>query len=90
MLPEPVQSYLPLVLIVAGGAVLLWNQKGRITALLARLRPAAKAEPVLTPAERFDRFCALRQWCEATGQAEAVKALDSVILPAIVQGGPKA
>jgi len=29
----------------------------------------------------------MRAWCEATGQTEAVSALDSIVLPAIVRTG---
>jgi hypothetical protein len=85
----------PTLAIVGGVLLLLWSQKDRFTALLGKLRPAPKAEINLTPHELFDRLYALRAWCEAVGQTEAVGALDSSVLPAIVRGnavvkgGPK-
>jgi len=86
---EQVSSYLPIAAIASGLLLLLASQKDRIVAFVAKFRPATKvkAEPTLSPAERFERFYALRTWCETAGQTNAVKALDSVVLPAIVQGG---
>lgn len=89
---------LPTVAIAGGVLLLLWSQSGRFFALLAKLRPAPKTEAELTPHELFERLYALRTWCESAGQAEAVKALDTSVLPAIVrstvaaavaEGGPK-
>ena len=76
----------PLVLVAGGALLLLLGQKDRIVGLLARLRPARRTTGDLTPSERFDRLYALRTWCEQAGQLDAVKALDSAVLPAIVQG----
>jgi hypothetical protein len=80
---------LPTIAIVCGLIVLLASQKGRLATLLMKFRPQAKTEPGLTPHERFERLFALRAWCETAGKTEAVKAIDSAILPAIVQGDPK-
>jgi hypothetical protein len=37
----------------------------------------------------FERLYDLRSWCQTAGKLEAVKAIDSAILPVIVQGDPK-
>jgi hypothetical protein len=79
----------PIVLSVAGALVIAWGQKDQIVGLLSKLHPTQSASAELSPADRFDRLYALRAWCESVGNVEAVKALDSVVLPAIVQGGPK-
>jgi len=72
---------------IAGGVLLLlWSQSGRFVGLLAKLRPASKTDGDLTPHELFERLYAVRAWCQAAGQTEAVKALDSSVLPAIVGG----
>jgi hypothetical protein len=77
---------LPTVAIAGGVLLLLWSQGGRFVGLLAKLRSAPKTEADLTPHELFERLYALRTWCETVGQAEAVKALDTSVLPAIVRG----
>ena len=76
---------LPTVAIAGGVLLLLWSQSGRFVGLLAKLRPAPKTEADLTPHELFERLYALRTWCESAGQADAVKALDGSVLPAIVR-----
>jgi hypothetical protein len=84
---------IPLAAIAAGGLLLLWGQRDGIASLWRKTQsqPASQpesppqAEPEMPPAERFERFFALRMWCEQAGQAEAVKALDGVVLPAIVK-----
>jgi len=89
---------MPTVAIAGGVLLLLWSQSGRVVGLLAKLRPVTKTEADLTPHELFERLYALRTWCETAGQADAVKALDASVLPAIVrsagaaavaEGGPK-
>ena len=84
---EQVLTYIPAVAVVAGLALVLWSERGRLQSLLPSEPSAKKTESQLTPAERFDRFCALRNWCEQAGATEAVKAMDTLVLPAIVQGG---
>ncbi len=90
---EQLQSYLPWAAVIAGVLLLAWGQKDRLAGWLARLRPTPKpdsaAKPVMEPAERFATLYALRTWCQEAGHQEAVKALDTQVLPAILQGGPK-
>lgn len=88
-MPELMKSSLPLIAVACGVLLLLASQKDRLMAILAKLRPATKPEPGLTPHELFERLYDLRSWCQTAGKAEAVKAIDSAILPAIVQGDPK-
>ena len=83
---DQLQPYLPMAAIVGGVMIILWGERDRLTTLLGKLRPAAKAEPVLGPHELFERLYDLRTWCEAAGRTEAVKALDESVLPAIVRG----
>lgn len=78
---------IPMLAIAGGVLLLLWSQKDRFTALLGKLRKAPKTESDLTPHELFERLYAVRAWCQATGKIEAVTALDSNVLPAIVRGG---
>lgn len=74
--------------LAAGVLVLLFSERERLAGWLGKLRPAATQRITgLAPGERFDRFYALRVWCEDTGHAEAVKALDGRVLPAIVHSG---
>jgi hypothetical protein len=87
-MPEWLKSSLPLVAIACGAILLLAAQKDRLAAMFKKLRPQAKATPGLTPHERFQRLYDLRSWCETAGKTEAVQAIDSAILPAIVQGEP--
>ena len=85
-MPELLKSSLPLVAIACGAMLLLASQKDRFVAIFKKLRPAAKSEPGLTPHELFERLYDLRSWCESAGKTEAVQAIDSALLPAIVQG----
>jgi len=78
--------YAPAAAIAAGVLMLLWGGRDRLKSLLAGLRRAPKVEAEMSPADRFATFYALRSWCDASGQAVAVKALDSQVLPAIVAG----
>jgi len=78
---------IPMLAIAGGVLLLLWSQMDRFTSLLGKLRPTPKTDADLTPHELFERFYAMRAWCEATGQTEAVSALDSIVLPAIVRTG---
>lgn len=87
-MPEFINSSLPFVAVACGVLLLLVSQKDRLVMLLKKLRPAAKAEPSLTPHELFERLYDLRSWCQTAGKTEAVKAIDSTLLPAIVQGDP--
>jgi hypothetical protein len=89
MLPEWIQSWLPTIGIACGTLLLAIGQRDRLTALVAKLRPAAKPQPSLTAHELFARLYDLRSWCESAGKTEAVKAIDAALLPAIVQGEPK-
>jgi hypothetical protein len=84
---EQLLPYVPVLAIVAGVVLVLWNERARIVSAIRAHRPTVNTESGLTPAERFDRFYALRNWCEQASAAEAVKALDGVVLPAIVKGG---
>jgi hypothetical protein len=84
---EQVVGYIPVAAVVGGLLLVLWSERERIQALLARERVTVPTETGLTPSDRFAKFYALRNWCEQAGAAEAVKALDGVVLPAIVQGG---
>ena len=84
---DQVLTYIPVAAVVVGLLLVLWSERERIQALLARERVPAPTETGLTPADRFAKFYALRNWCEQAGAAEAVKSLDGVVLPAIVQGG---
>jgi hypothetical protein len=84
---EQWSAYLPVAAVVFGMALVAWSERERIQSLLARDRAPVPTETGLTPADRFAKFYALRNWCEQSGAAEAVKAMDSVVLPAIVQGG---
>ncbi len=84
---EQVLGYIPVAAVVGGLLLVLWSERERIQALLARDRVPAPTEKGLTPADRFAKYYALRKWCEQAGAAEAVKAMDGVVLPAIVQGG---
>jgi hypothetical protein len=91
---EQFQTYLPWAAVIAGVLLLAWSQKDRLAGWLARLRRAAKPDPAtvpaMGPAERFTTLYALRTWCHEAGHQEAVKALDTHVLPAIIQeGGPK-
>jgi hypothetical protein len=86
---ELLPSALPAIAIACGLIVLLLSQKDRLATLLVKFCPQAKTVPGLTPHELFERLYDLRSWCETSGKAEAVKAIDSAILPAIVQGDPK-
>ena len=86
---EQLLPYGPVLAIVAGVVLVLWNERGRIRSWVGNAQAPARTDTGLTPAARFDRFYALRNWCERSGAAEAVKALDGVVLPAIVQGGGK-
>ena len=86
-MPETLTHYLPWAAIVVGLVVLAWGQKDRLAGLFARPSPAPGPAGTLSPSERFEKFIALRAWCEEAGQAEAVKSLDSVVLPALVQRG---
>ena len=83
---DQLMRYAPAAVIVSGVLMLLWGQRGRLKSALAGLGPAPKAEPEMSPTDRFNTFYALRSWCKASGQAGAVKALDSQVLPAIVAG----
>jgi polyferredoxin len=80
-------AYFPVAAVVVGLALVAWSERERIQSLLTRDRAPLPTETGLTPADRFAKFYALRNWCEQAGAAEAVKAMDSVVLPAIVQGG---
>ena len=80
-------SYVPAVVIVLGVLLVAWSERARIQAAVRGNDAPAQPQSGLTPAERFDKFYALRNWCEQANAAEAVKALDGVVLPAIVQGG---
>jgi len=82
---EPFAPYLPWLAVAAGVLVLLWGQRARIGGWLAALRPGVTER--LAPSERFERFYALRSWCQESGHAEAVRALDERVLPAIVREG---
>lgn len=84
---DQVLTYIPVAAVVGGLLLVLWSERERIQSLLARDHAPVPTETSLTPADRFDKFYALRNWCEQAGAAEAVKALDGVVLPAIVQGG---
>jgi hypothetical protein len=94
---EQLQTYLPWVAVIAGLLVLLWGQRDRLAGWLARLWPKPKIDSAtapatnttMGPAERFITLYALRTWCQEAGHQEAVKALDSQVLPVIIQGGPK-
>jgi hypothetical protein len=68
--------------------LLLASQKDRLVAMFKRLCPKAKATPGLTPHERFQRLFDRWSWCKTAGKTETVKAIDSAILSAIVQGEP--
>ena len=83
---DQLMPYAPAAAIVAGVLMLLWSGRDRLKSLVAGLRPAPKAEPEMSPTERFATFYALRTWCDESGQAGAVKALDGHVLPAIVAG----
>lgn len=76
------------IAIVGGVLLLLWGQVGRAgqwwTTLLSLLRPAT---PDLSPHEVFNTLYTLRAWCERAGQQDAVTALETVVLPAIIRGG---
>jgi hypothetical protein len=85
-MPEYLQSSLPYAAIACGILLLLVGQRGRLATMLRKIQPTAKSEPSLTPHERFERLYDLRSWCQAAGKLDAVKAIDSVLLPAIVQG----
>lgn len=87
---ELVQPYLPIVAVAGGVLVLVWGQRDRVVALFRRLRPAAPARSGLGPNDLFQRLHDLRSWCEAAGHAEAVRALDTSVLPAIVRGSASA
>ena len=68
------------------------GQRDRLESLVAGWWPV-KTTTTMQPAERFEKFYALRAWCEAAGHAQAVKALDGQVLPTIVrdaakEGGP--
>ena len=84
---EQVAGYIPVAAVVVGLLLVLWSERERIQSLLARDHAPVPTETGLTPADRFAKFYALRNWCEQAGAAEAVKALDGVVLPAIVHGG---
>jgi hypothetical protein len=88
-MPEYLHSSLPYAAVTCGALLLIFSQRDRLLAILKRLRPQAQATPGLTPHERFERLYDLRSWCESAGKGEAVKAIDGVLLPAIVQGDPK-
>ncbi|NLX54406.1 MAG: hypothetical protein GXY58_04775 [Planctomycetaceae bacterium] len=83
---DQLMPYAPAAAIVAGVLMLLWGQRDRLKSAVTNLRPAQTEDPEMSPADRFNTFYALRSWCEASGQAGAVKALDSQVLPAIVAG----
>ena len=84
---EQWSAYLPVAAVVIGMALVGWSERARIQSWLPDAAPAKQTGSPLTPADRFDKFYALRNWCEQAGAAEAVKAMDSAVLPAIVQGG---
>jgi hypothetical protein len=84
---DQVLTYIPVAAVVGGLLLVLWSERGRLQSLLPSERTPAPTATGLTPADRFAKFYALRNWCEQAGAAEAVKALDGVVLPAIVQGG---
>jgi len=86
-MPEQLFNYLPIAAIAGGVLLLVASQWSRIASWLSTVRPDPKSESGSTPAERFEQYIALRTWCEAAGQTNAVKSLDGVVLPAIVQGG---
>jgi hypothetical protein len=99
-MPEQANHYVSIVVIVAGLVALAWGQRSYLRSAASYLaslagqatsanRSQPDSEPAvgLTPSQRFERFYELRTWCESAGQAGAVKALDSVVLPAIVQAG---
>lgn len=71
------KDYLPVAALVVGIVLLAWSQRSRL---------AGWSEPEPTADRRFAMFMALRRWCERAGHAEAVKALDGRVLPALVQG----
>ena len=73
----------PAFAIAAGVLLLAWNRGG--ASLKSWLARRATAQQDLGPQERFARFYDLRQWCESAGQTEAIAALDSSVLPAIVR-----
>lgn len=82
---DQLTPYLPTLAIVAGVALILWEQRDRLKTLASGLMPAAKDETALSPADRFETYYALRAWCEKAGHAVAVKALDSQVLPTLVR-----
>jgi hypothetical protein len=82
---ELVQPYLPIGAIAAGALALIWGQRDRLVSLAGKFRPAAPIDSGLTPHDLFERLYDLRTWCVAAGQSEAVKALDTSVLPAIVR-----
>ena len=84
-MPEQLATHLPLAALVAGALVLAWGQRDSLAGLLTQLRPAPAPAPQASPAERLEKFLALRDWCEQAGHTEAVQALDSTVLPALVR-----
>ena len=84
---DQLTPYLPGLAIAAGTLVLLWGQRDRLKSLFSGTQTATKVEPEMPPAERFATLYALRCWCQAAGHAEAVRAIDTQVLPTIVRGG---
>ncbi len=84
----PFAEQLPMLAIAAGVLLLLFGQRDRLKSVVAGWWPA-KTTTTMQPAERFAMFYALRTWCEAAGHAQAVRALDTQVLPTIVRDAAK-
>jgi hypothetical protein len=69
---EQMVPYIPVAAVVVGVVLVLWSERNRIRSAIGA-GPTEKTESELTPAERFDKFYALRNWCERSGAAEAVE-----------------
>jgi len=94
---DQLTPYLPTAAIAAGVLLVLWGQRNQLKSLVVGLKPAAGTEAVMSPAQRFETFYALRRWCAEAGHVEAIASLDAHVLPVIVcdtaedmddQGGP--
>ena len=77
----------PVIAIAAGVLLLLWNWGGGVWSWFSKRAPLPQD---LGPHELFARFYDVRQWCEFAGQTDAITALDTAVLPAIVRNNKAA
>jgi hypothetical protein len=72
---------LPFIALAIGALLLLWGQRSKLTAWIPKLNFKSES---MSPTKRFEKFYALRSWCDKAGHTFAVEALDDVVLGAIV------